>query len=277
MCSLSSLSSLPFPLRFASECDKAVYCCTCDDCEGLSLSLSPPPSPSPSSSLLKVPIRRAAANECGTFLSGGRPRPPCRWVGRSVRAFVTVSAAAAADRRRVCAPAAAVMTAAEEEGIEERHGRGGKAGSSLLPHVTVLWRGREKREGGLAPSLASYTAAASLAHPSLPLSSPLLCMTTDGRRSAAAAGDHCHRPSPLPAPPVLAWFCAGKTSQLSAGICGRDISPSSLPSPRVSGRRRRRQRRPRVIPPRLRIIPAAIITSLSTEGTPSYVQCDWIK
>ena len=35
--------SLPFPLRFASECDKAVYCCTCDDCEGLSLSLPLPP------------------------------------------------------------------------------------------------------------------------------------------------------------------------------------------------------------------------------------------
>ena len=153
-----------------------------------------------------------------------------------------------------------------------REGRKAAACCHMLPYCGE--EGRRKREGWLLRSPATLPPPRSLIPPSL---SPLLSPLHDDRWTAAAAGDHCHRPSPLPAPPVLAWFCAGKTSQLSAGICGRDISPSSLPSPRVSGRRRRRQRRPRVIPPRLRIIPAAIIASLSTEGTPSYVQCHWIQ
>ena len=60
-----SPTPVPFPLHFASECDKADYCCTCDDCEGLSLPPSLVRSPTPS--LLKVLIR--TANECGTFLT----------------------------------------------------------------------------------------------------------------------------------------------------------------------------------------------------------------
>ena len=62
-----------------------------------------------------------------------------------------------------------------------------KEGSSLLPHVTVLWRGRgeEEERRGRAGSFARQLHCRRLARSSLPsslLSSPLLCMTTDGRR-----------------------------------------------------------------------------------------------
>ena len=193
-------------------------------------------------------------------------RSLCRWVGRSVGARFRYGV-----RRRRQAPGVRARRRHDRRRRRRRRRRNrgeawswkeGRQQSAATCYRTVARTGRgrgEKREGWLLRSPATLPPPRSLIPPFLSplLSSPL----HDDRWTAAAAaeaGDHCHRPSPLPAP-VHAWFCAGKTSQLSAGICGRDISPSSLPSPPVSGRRRRRQRRPRVIPPRLRIIPAAII------------------
>ena len=151
-------------------------------------------------------------------------------VGRSVRAFVTVSAAA--DGRRVCA----LATEAQARKRRGEAWRRRQRQTAATCYRTVAKEENEKKASSLPPSLASYTPPHSSLPPSFLPSLSFLCMTTDGRRRRSAAGDHCHATTEPSRRAVRACvservlgFVWGKHLSYRSGSA-EETSPQSLPS-----------------------------------------------